>query len=98
MSELSESLDQKSFFTLISYIAEGATNDVMAKHFANVLRRYEKAKLQNLPQERLDAIFHEIIILSYVTMLRTLNKSAEELIKNMDDINRVLDLITPKQN
>lgn len=98
MSELSESMDQKSFFVLISYLAEGATDDIMMKHFSNVLRRYEKAKLQNLPKERLDTIFHEMIILSYVTMLRTLNRSAEELIKNMDDIDRVLDLITPKQN
>jgi hypothetical protein len=98
MSEMSESLDKKSFFTLISYLAEGATDDIMMKHFANVLRRYEKAKLQNKPQVQLDIIFNEMKILCYVTMLKTLNRSAEELIKNMDDIDRVLNLITPTQN
>ena len=98
MSELSESMDQKSFFILISYLSEGASNEFMVKQYANVIRRYEKAQFKGAPKEVLDPIFNEIIILSYVTMLRTLNKTAEELIKNMDEINRVLDLITPKQN
>lgn len=98
MSELSESMDQKSFFALISYLAEGSTDDVMMKHFANVLRRYEKAKLKGEPKEKLNIIFQEMTLLSYVNLVRTFNKTAEELIKDMDNINRVLNLINPKQN
>ena len=98
MSEMAEGLDKKSFFMVASYAAENATDDIMVGHFADTIRKYEKAKKENASKERLSEIYKEIAILSYVVILRTLDRTAEDLIKNMEDIDRVLDLITPPTN
>lgn len=95
---MSESMDKKSFMMLAAYIAESVTDDVMIKHFQDSIDKYNKAKASGKDEDELKKIFVEMSLLSYVNVVRMVNKKASELIATMDSVDRVFDLINPNTN
>lgn len=93
-----EGLDKKSFLTLIAYMAESATDKVMIKHFEDAILRYRKEEANGANEAKLKAIFTEINVLSYIGIVRLIGVNAEVIIKEMDDIDRVFNLIKPNQS
>ena len=98
MNEMSESMNKKSFLMLAAYIAESATDQEMIKHFEDSIKKYQKEKDAGANDEKLEKIFMEITLLSYVNVVRMIDKKAADLIKDMDNIDRVFDLINPFKN
>jgi len=98
MNEMSESMNKKSFLMLAAYIAESVSNQEMVDHFENSIKKYQKAIKDGESEEKLKSIFEEITLLSYVNVVRIIDKKAADLIKDMDNIDRVFDLIHPNNN
>lgn len=98
MNEMSESLDKKSFFMMAAYIAENATDEVIIKHLKDTLKKYDDAKASGATQKQLDYIFMEVSIISYVNVVRMIDKKASDMIKDMENVERVFDLIKPSDN
>lgn len=98
MNEMSESMEKKSFLMLAAYIAESATDDVMVNHFLTSIKKYQKEKESGASDEKLEKIFMEITLLSYVNVVRMIDKKAADLIKDINNVDRVFDLINPNNN
>lgn len=98
MDYTTEGLDKKSFLTLIAYMAESATDKVIVKHYEDAILRYRKEEANGADEDKLKAIFTEINVLSYINIVRLIGVNAESIIKEMDDIDRVFDLIKPNHN
>jgi len=97
-NEMSESMDKKSFLMLAAYIAESVTDNAMINHFLTSIKKYQKEKESGASNEKLEKIFMEITLLSYVNVIRMMDKKAADLIKDIDNIDRVFDLINPNKN
>lgn len=97
-NEMSESMDKKSFLMLAAYIAESITDEVMVDHLNTSIKKYLKEKELGNDEGKLQEIFVEITLLSYVNVVRMINKKAADLIKDINNVNRVFDLITPNKN
>jgi len=98
MNEMAESMDKKSFLMLAAYVAESTTDDSMVDHLLTSIKKYKKEKEAGADKEKLEKIFMEITLLSYVNVVRMIDQKAADLIKDMDNINRVIDLIKPNNN
>lgn len=98
MTQFTEGMDKKSFLMLIAYISESATDEIIIKYHEDIINRYQKAKENNESKERLISIFNELTILSYINITRLIGKDAIEIMKEIDKIDRVFNLIHPKQN
>lgn len=98
MKDMSQSLEKKSFFILAAYTAENATDQFIVDRLTASIEKYKAAQGRGVNQKRLDSIFEEITVLSYVNVLRMLSKPADHLIRDMQDVDRVLDLIKPNTN
>lgn len=97
MNEMSESMDKKSFLMMAAYIAETATDQVIVDHLETSIKKYQQAKVQK-DEEKMKSAFMEITILSYVNVVRMIDKKASDLIKDMENVDRVFDLIKPNTN
>lgn len=98
MNEMSESMEKKSFLMLAAYIAESVTDEVMINHFLTSIKKYQKEKEIGTSKEELEKIFMEVTLLSYVNVVRMIDKKAADLIKDINNIDRVFDLISPNNN
>lgn len=96
--EMSESIDKKSFFMLAAYTAETANDQYMVDQFEKSIEKYQQAKATGADEKKLTAIFMEISILSYINVIRMAESKAEDMIKDMQSVDRVLDLIKPINN
>lgn len=97
MNEMSESLDKKSFFMLAAYIAENVTDDVIIEHLKKAIEKYDKAKSTD-NKKKIDYAFMEISVISYVNVVRMIEGKATDLIKDMENVDRIFDLINPNNN
>lgn len=98
MTQLAEGMDKKSFLMLIACVAESADNDTIVKFHEDVINRYKKAKENNESKEKLNIIFNELMILSYINVARLIGKNAFEIINEIETIDRVLNIINPIPN
>jgi ABC-type lipoprotein export system ATPase subunit len=97
-NEMSESIEKKSYLMLAAYIAESVTDDSMIIHLKTSIEKYDKAKQAGVDQKKLDSIFMEISLLSYINVVRMIDQKAADLIKDIENVDRVLDLIKPNTN
>ena len=91
-------IHDKSLLVLASCIAEKATDDEIITHFEDAINRYRKAQKDGLDKDRLNMIFTEVVVFSYINILRTTGLSSKEILKDVDNLTRVYNLIKPPKN
>lgn len=97
-SETSKPVNEKNVLILAAHLAESATDESMVSKFREVLAKYEKARLAGADQKKLDSIFLELSLLSYVNVIRMTNMKAADLIKDVDNVDKLFTLIKPNTN
>ena len=98
MDDMSRSIDEKNFFVLAAYTAESSNDQFIISKFEESIKKYNDAKAKGMSEEKLKGIFVEISILSYINVVRMINKKAGDLIQDIQDMEKVLQLIKPNNN
>ena len=98
MDEMSKSIEKKSFFAIAAYAAESMTDQLMIDNIVKVIKKYEDAKTAGATKSQLKIIFTEMSILSYINVVRMIDRKASDVITDMKDVEKVLQLIKPNTN
>lgn len=93
---MTEKMNEKSLLIFISEIAENTTNDLLVTSLHESIIKYKKAQLKCSSEKELKDIFSELVLVSYVIMFRCIDKSKDVILKDIEDMLRVYELIKPK--